>query len=36
MLVTAQSKLIGPMDVGRFVYRACLGRGLFGTGGLRV
>ncbi len=35
MLVAAQSKRISPVDVGRFEYRACRGRGLVGTGGLR-
>lgn len=35
MVVAAQSRTISPVDVGRFVYRACPGRGLFGTGGLR-
>jgi hypothetical protein len=35
MLVAARSKMLRPMDVGRFVYRACPGIGLFGTGGLR-
>ncbi len=33
MLVAAQ--LIVPTDVGRLAFRACLERGLFGTGGLR-